>query len=122
MPNACSVEGRRCVLEPVIARYRNRGIDLYFGADTPSPKVHIYEMREAESIRYAIRSPANRVLQEHIAHLLTRPVGRLPNKLQIFFAGLKYQAQSWSKPRRRSPRADGIGISVISMSASSPAT
>src|SRR4051794_29611063 len=49
---------------------------------------------------YAIRLPANRVLQERIGHLLTRPVGRPPKKPQVFFASFSYQAQSWTKPRR----------------------
>jgi hypothetical protein len=40
------------------------------------------------------------VLQERIGHLLTRPVGRPPNKPQVFFASFSYQAQSWAKPRR----------------------
>ena len=53
-----------------------------------------------EAIGYAIRLPANAVLQEWIGHLLTRPVGRPPKKPQVFFASFSYQAQSWSKPRR----------------------
>ncbi len=40
------------------------------------------------------------MLQERIGHLLTRPVGRPPNKPQVFFASFSYQAQSWTKPRR----------------------
>ena len=31
-------------------------------------------------IKYAIRLPANRVLQDRIGYLLTRPVGRPPNE------------------------------------------
>jgi hypothetical protein len=84
----------------VIARYRKRGIDLYFRADAAFAKPELYELLEAEGIRYAIRLPANQVLQECIAHLLTRPVGRPPNKPQVFVASFSYQAQSWSKPRR----------------------
>src|SRR4051812_50214909 len=49
---------------------------------------------------YAIRLPANAVLQERISHLLTRPVGRPPRKPQVFHASFSYQAQSWSRPRR----------------------
>ena len=98
--NAHSAEDWRLVLEPVIARYRERGIDLYFRADAAFAKPELYELLEAEGIRYAIRLPANRVLQECIAHLLTRPVGRPPNKPQVFFASFSYQAQSWSTPRR----------------------
>ena len=49
---------------------------------------------------YAIRLPANQVLQEKIEHLLTRPVGRPPRKPVVWFADFKYQAASWDRPRR----------------------
>jgi hypothetical protein len=98
--NVHSADGWRAVLEPVIARYRERGVDLYFRGDAGFAKPEVYELLEAEDIGYAIRLPANSVLQERIGHLLTRPVGRPPNKPQVFFAGFTYQAQSWTKPRR----------------------
>ena len=88
------------MLEPVIARYRKRGLDLYFRGDAAFAKPELYELLEAEEIGYAIRLPANTVLQERIGHLLTRPVGRPPNKPQVFFASFSYQAQSWTRPRR----------------------
>jgi hypothetical protein len=95
-----SAEGWRAVLEPVIARYRGCRLALYFRGDAAFAKPELYELLEAEDIGYAIRLPANPVLQERISHLLTRPVGRPPKKPQIFFASFSYQAQSWSKPRR----------------------
>ena len=98
--NVHSAEGWRDVLAPVLARYRERGIDLYFRADAAFAKPELYERLEAEEIEYAIRLPANRVLQERIGHLLTRPVGRPPKKPQVFHASFAYQAQSWTKPRR----------------------
>jgi hypothetical protein len=55
---------------------------------------------EAEDIGYAIRLPANAVLQERIGHLLIRPVGRPPNRPQVFHASFSYQAQSWTRSRR----------------------
>jgi hypothetical protein len=33
-------------------------------------------------------------------HLLTRPIGRPPNEVQLFYANFSYQAGSWTKPRR----------------------
>jgi hypothetical protein len=98
--NVHSADGWRAVLEPVIARYRERGLALYFRGDAGFAKPEVYELLEAEGIGYAIRLPANAVLQERIGHLLTRPVGRPPMKPQVFFASFSYQAQSWSKPRR----------------------
>ena len=98
--NVHSAEGWRTVLEPVIARYRERALDLYFRGDAAFAKPELYELLEAEEIGYAIRLPANAVLQERIGHLLTRPVGRPPRKPQVFFASFSYQAQSWVRPRR----------------------
>jgi hypothetical protein len=99
--NVHTAEGWRSVLAPVIARYRQQGgLELYFRGDAGFAKPEVYEMLEAEDVGYAIRLPANAVLQERIGHLLTRPVGRPPKKPQVFFASFSYQAQSWAKPRR----------------------
>src|SRR5919206_156452 len=98
--NVHSADAWRSVLEPVIARYRGRGVVLYFRGDAAFAKPELYELLEAEGYGYAIRLPANRVLQERIAHLLTRPVGRPPKKPQVFHAGFSYRAESWSRPRR----------------------
>src|ERR671910_108834 len=98
--NVHSAEGWRELLLPVIARYRGRGFVLYFRGDAAFAKPELYELLEAEGIAYAIRLPANPVLQERIGHLLTRPVGRPPKRPQVFHASFSYQAQSWTKPRR----------------------
>jgi hypothetical protein len=55
---------------------------------------------EAERIGYAIRLPANNVLQGRIGYLLKRPVGRPPHEVRRHYASFTYRAQSWSKPRR----------------------
>ena len=44
--------------------------------------------------------PANKVLQESIAHLLKRPVGRPPKDVRRYHASFSYQAGTWDKPRR----------------------
>src|SRR3954452_18774664 len=98
--NVHSADDWRSVLMPVIARYRGRGLVLYFRGDAAFAKPELYELLEAEDMGYAIRLPANAVLQERIGHLLTRPVGRPPRKPQVFHASFAYQAQSWSRPRR----------------------
>ena len=92
--NVHSAHEWRDVLEPVVARYRNRTLRRYFRGDAAfSPEV--YEFLEAEDFSYAIRLPANKVLQGSIAHLLKRPVPPM-------FAGIMpgYQAATWDKPRR----------------------
>ena len=40
------------------------------------------------------------MLQRSISHLLKRPVGRPPNEVRRFYASFRYQAQTWSRPRR----------------------
>ena len=60
----------------------------------------LYEFLEAEDYKYVIRLKANKVLQECIAHLLTRPVGRPPNHVRRYYASFSYQAGSWDKKRR----------------------
>jgi hypothetical protein len=98
--NGHSAEGWRNVLEPVITRYRERGLVLYFRGDAGFAKPEVYELLEAEDVGYAIRLPASRVLQERIAHLLTRPVGCPPRNPQVFYSSFTCQAQSWARPRR----------------------
>jgi hypothetical protein len=98
--NVHSAEDWRLVLEPVIARYRARAVDLCFRADAAFAKPELYELLEHEGIRYAIRLPANQVLQRRIGHLLTRPVGRPPKKPIVSYAGFHYQAKGWTRARR----------------------
>lgn len=98
--NVHSADGWRDVLVPVVERYKERNVRLYFRGDAAFASPDIYEYLEAEGIRYVIRLPANKVLQESIAHLLRRPVGRPPNHVRRFYASFSYQAGSWDKKRR----------------------
>jgi Transposase DDE domain group 1 len=85
------------------ARHRplsGHGLALYFRGDAAFAKPELYELLEAEDYGYAIRLPANAVLQERIGHRLTRPVGRPPKKPQVRYSSFSYQAQSWAEPRR----------------------
>ncbi len=97
--NVHSADGWRAVLEPVIARYRGSVKRLYFRGDAAFANPEIYEFLEAEGIGYAIRLPANRVLQDRIGYLLKRPVGRPPHEVRRYYASFRYQAQSWNKSR-----------------------
>jgi hypothetical protein len=98
--NVHSAEGWRDVLEPVVARYRTTMKRRYFRADAAFASPEVYAFLEAEGYGYAIRLPANAVLQRRIAHLLTRPVGRPPHEVRRSYASFRYQAQSWSRSRR----------------------
>jgi Transposase DDE domain group 1 len=88
------------VLKPVVERYQGKVSRIYFRADAGFANPDVYEFLEAERIKYAIRLPANRILQERIGHLLTRPIGRPPNEARRYYANFTYQAGSWTKPRR----------------------
>ncbi|MCH9051630.1 MAG: IS1380 family transposase [Proteobacteria bacterium] len=98
--NVHSADGWRDVLEPVVERYRERDLRRYFRGDAAFASPEIYEYLEAEGFLYAIRLPMNQVLQESIAHLLTRPVGRPPNHVRRYYASFSYQAGSWDRKRR----------------------
>jgi Transposase DDE domain group 1 len=97
--NVHSADGWRAVLEPVIARYRGIVKHLYFRGDAAFANPEIYEILEAEGASYAIRLPANQVLQDKIGQLLKRPVERPPHEIRRYYASFRYQAQSWNKPR-----------------------
>ena len=88
------------VLTPVVERYQGKVSRIYFRADAGFANPEVYEFLEAERIKYAIRLPANRILQERIGHLLTRPIGRPPNEVRRSYANFTYQAGSWTKSRR----------------------
>jgi Transposase DDE domain group 1 len=97
--NVHSADGWRALLEPVIARYRGSVKRLYFRGDAAFGNPEMYEYLEAEGIGYAIRLPANRVLQDRIGYLLKRPVGRPPHEVRRYYASFSYRAQSWNKSR-----------------------
>ena len=78
--NVHSADGWRNVLEPVVMRYKERKVRLYFRGDAAFASPEIYEYLEAEGLLYVIRLKANAILQRNIAHLLTRPVGRPPDR------------------------------------------
>ena len=98
--NVHSAVDWRPVLEPVIARYRGTVKRLYFRGDAAFANPEMYELLETEGVGYTIRLPANNVLQNRIAYLLKRPVGRPPHEVRRYHASFTYRAQSWSKPRR----------------------
>jgi len=98
--NVHSADRWQEVLAPVVERYQGKGVRLLFRGDAAFAKPEIYEHLELRHIGYAIRLPANEVLQEHIKHLLQRPVGRPPRKPIVLYRDFLYQARSWESPRR----------------------
>jgi hypothetical protein len=98
--NVHSADGWEQVLKPIIARYRGTVESIAFRGDAAFAQPNMYEFLEAEGIEYAIRLPANQILQERISHLLKRPVGRPAHYVQRFYKSFHYKAASWSHPRR----------------------
>jgi len=98
--NVHSANGWESVLKPVVVRYKGRKVRLYFRGDAAFASPEMYEYLEAEGFLYAIRLPKNQILQESVAHLLTRPVGRPPNHVLRFHASFSYRAGSWDRKRR----------------------
>ena len=98
--NVHSADGWEAVLKPVVARYQGKVSRIYFRADAGFANPGVYEYLEAERIKYAIRLPANQILQDRIGYLLKRPVGRPSNDVCRSHASFTYQAGSWSQPRR----------------------
>ncbi len=92
--NVHSADGWRDVLEPVGARHRERKVRLYFRADAAFASPDVHEFLEAEGFLHAIRLPGNRALQECVAHLLTRPIGRPSKEARRYDASFSYQAKS----------------------------
>jgi hypothetical protein len=98
--NVHSADDWEAVLKPVVARYRGTSTSIAFRGDAAFAQPSMYEFLEAEPIDYAIRLPANQVLQARISHLLKRPVGRPAHYVQRFYKSFRYKAASWSRPRR----------------------
>ena len=67
--NVHSADGWVSVLKPVIVRYQGKVLRIYFRADAAFAMPGVYECLEAERIKYAIRLPANHVLQNRIGKL-----------------------------------------------------
>ena len=85
--NVHSADGWRNVLEPVVMRYKERKVRLYFRGDAAFASPEIYEYLEAEGLLYVIRLKANAILQRNIAHLHAtcrgRPCSPFPRQLQL---------------------------------------
>src|SRR5262245_43704126 len=98
--NVHSAEGWNEVLLPIIDRHRRRGKTVVVRADVAFARPEIYEALERRCVRYAIRLPANDVLEQRIEDLLTRPRGRPSHAPLVRYRSFHYQAASWDRPRR----------------------
>ena len=98
--NVHSADGWEEVLLPIIERYQARGQAVVFRADAAFAMPALYEALEQRDVTYAIRLPANDVLERGIEDLLTRPRGRPSHAPLVRYRSFQYQAASWDRPRR----------------------
>jgi DDE family transposase len=98
--NVHSADGWDEVLLPVIDRYRAQGQTVVVRADAAFALPTLYEALERRGVSYAIRLPANDVLERAIEDLLTRLRGRPSHAPLVRYRSFSYQAASWDRPRR----------------------
>src|SRR5216683_4768306 len=98
--NVHSADGWDEVLLPVIDRYRAQGQTVVVRADAAFALATLYDALERRGVSYAIRLPANDVLERAIEDLLTRPRGRPSQAPLVRYRSFSYQAASWDRPRR----------------------
>ena len=73
---------------------------MAFRADAAFAKPEIYDALETRDVDYAIRMPANKSLELEIEDILFRPPGRPSRKPLVRYKSFRYQAKSWTTPRR----------------------
>ncbi len=98
--NVHTAEDWRYVLEPIMARYRGCRIKKFFRGDAGFAAPEIYRLLEDEGYGYAIRLKSNSILEQQIAHLLIRPIGRKNTMPDVRYHSFEYQASSWDRPRQ----------------------
>ncbi len=98
--NVHSANDWQSVLEPIVSRYRDFNIARFFRGDAAFANPDVYCYLEAEGYLYAIRLIGNPILHDKIEHLMTRPVGRPPQKPIVLYHSFQYRAASWNKSRR----------------------
>jgi hypothetical protein len=98
--NVHSAEGWEELLLPEIERQQRMGKEVACRADAAFAKPEVYEALEDQGVKYAIRIPANDILQRDIEELLKRPVGRPAKKPLVEYKSFLYQAACWKTARR----------------------
>jgi len=98
--NVHSAAGWDEVLLPVIDRCQLGGRTVVVRADAAFAIPALYEALEQQGVAYAIRLPANQILERAIEDLLTRPRGRPSHAPLVRYRSFQYQAASWDRSRR----------------------
>src|SRR5437016_5890718 len=98
--NVPSASGWEDVLLPVIDRHNDRQQTVVVRADAAFALPAIYEALEQRGVAYAIRLPANQVLERAIEDLLTRPRGRPSHAPLVRYRSFECQAEPTSTGHR----------------------
>jgi hypothetical protein len=98
--NVSSAEGWRELLNPIVERYAKCGLRQQFRGDAGFARPELYEYLEEHNFLYAIRLPANAVLERLIEPYLVRPAALEPGAPVFSYHDVHYQAGTWDHPRR----------------------
>jgi hypothetical protein len=98
--NVASAEGWEELLPAEIDRLQAQGIEVAFRGDAAFAKPELFEALEERQVKYAVRLPANNILEHNIAALLRRPPGRRGYRPLVRYQSFSYRAASWKRARR----------------------
>ncbi len=119
--NVHSAEGWRALLEPVIARYRKRGLDLYFRGDAAFAKPELFELsRRASAMPYACRP--TRCCRSGLATCSPDRLAGRPRNCRRSSPASTTRRGAGPSRAASSPRSSGIRVSCIRASGSSSLT
>jgi hypothetical protein len=96
-----AMDGALDVILDVVDQARKSFCDVAMvRIDAGFPSAALLAGLEARDIDYVSRLKANRVLDRLAEPHMVRPVGRRPATPRTWLRELRYQAESWDKPRR----------------------
>lgn len=99
--NVGTADGALDVILDVVDRARKSFCDVAMvRIDAGFPSAALLAGLEAREIDYVSRLPANRVLDRLAEPCMKRPPGRRPAEPRLWLYELRYQAETWDKPRR----------------------
>jgi hypothetical protein len=94
------------LLLPEIERQHATGTRGAFRGDAAFAKPEIYQRLEERDVEYAIRIPTNKTLGLEIEDILFGTPGRPSRKHVVRSKSVRYQADSWTTPRRVVPKVE----------------
>ncbi len=98
--NVASIDNWKQLLESIVQRYAHCGLRKQLRGDAGFARPEIYDYLEDHGFVYAIRLPANAVLQRAVQPYLERPEQLKPGQPVVTYHDFRYQAASWQCPRR----------------------